>query len=88
MEYTVTDRFLRYVRIDTQADPESATVPSSIKQKNLSILLAKELTKLGIDNELTEEGNGGVGNEVQGEGLNLGVENGFSVKYTKYIYYF
>lgn len=48
MQYTVKDRFLKYVQIDTQADPMSNTFPSSEKQKNLTALLCDELTELGI----------------------------------------
>jgi len=47
--YTVTDRFLRYVKIDTEADPNSDTFPSSMKQKDLGNLLVKELTEIGIE---------------------------------------
>ena len=55
--HTVTDRFLRYVQIDTQADPESDTTPSSEKQKNLSRLLVAELLEMGIsDAEMDEFG--------------------------------
>jgi len=54
--YTVKDRFLRYVQIDTQADPYSDTVPSTEKQKDLSKLLSKELTEMGIKHELSPEG--------------------------------
>lgn len=46
--YTVLDRFLRYVKIDTQSDPTSATVPSTAKQKNLGQLLVTELKEIGI----------------------------------------
>jgi tripeptide aminopeptidase len=46
--HTVLDRFLRYVRIDTQSDPESPTTPSTEKQKDLGRLLAQELRDLGI----------------------------------------
>ncbi|HEX5027050.1 MAG TPA: peptidase T [Agriterribacter sp.] len=46
--YTVTERFLRYVQIDTQSDPHSASFPSTEKQKNLSVLLVKELKEMGI----------------------------------------
>lgn len=45
---TVLDRFLRYVRIDTQSDPQSETFPSTEKQKNLGRLLAEELKALGL----------------------------------------
>lgn len=54
--YTVTERFLRYVQIDTQADPASETIPSTAKQINLSNLLSKELDVMGISNEVTKEG--------------------------------
>lgn len=56
MKYTAKDRFLRYVQIDTQANPYSETVPSTAKQIDLSRLLSKELTEMGIENELTEHG--------------------------------
>ncbi|MCP9755734.1 peptidase T [Lacihabitans sp. CCS-44] len=44
------DRFLRYVKIDTQSDPESHSSPSTEKQKNLGKLLVEELISLGINN--------------------------------------
>jgi tripeptide aminopeptidase len=44
----VTERFLRYVVIDTQSDPASPTCPSTEKQKNLGALLANELQAMGI----------------------------------------
>lgn len=47
-KHTVLDRFLRYVRIDTQSDPASPTCPSTAKQKDLGRLLAQELRDLGI----------------------------------------
>ena len=56
-QHTVTERFLRYVQIDTQADPMSETTPSSEKQKNLSRLLVEELQAMGIsDVEMDEFG--------------------------------
>jgi tripeptide aminopeptidase len=39
---------MRYVQIDTQADPASQTIPSSLKQLNLSRLLVEELKDLGV----------------------------------------
>lgn len=36
---TVKKRFLKYVQIDTTADPNSTTFPSSMKQKDLSKIL-------------------------------------------------
>jgi tripeptide aminopeptidase len=54
---TATERFLRYVQIDTQSDPESETFPSTEKQKNLSHLLVQELLEMGInDAEMDEFG--------------------------------
>jgi tripeptide aminopeptidase len=51
------ERFLRYVRIDTQADPFSPTVPSSAKQLVLSRLLVDELKEIGLaDAELDDHG--------------------------------
>ena len=47
--YSVEERFVRYVQIDTTADPNSASFPSSEKQKDLSHLLVKELKALGIE---------------------------------------
>ncbi|WP_342646745.1 peptidase T [Mucilaginibacter sp. CSA2-8R] len=55
--FTVTERFLRYVTIDTQSDPESPTCPSTEKQKNLGRILVQELLDLGIaDAHLDEHG--------------------------------
>jgi tripeptide aminopeptidase len=55
--YSVTERFLRYVVIDTQSDPASATCPSTEKQKHLGVLLARELQAMGIrDAHLDEHG--------------------------------
>jgi tripeptide aminopeptidase len=44
----VTERFLRYVVIDTQSDPTSPTCPSTEKQKNLGRVLAAELQAMGL----------------------------------------
>jgi tripeptide aminopeptidase len=46
--HTVTERFLRYVTIDTQSDPASPTCPSTEKQKDLGRLLASELKAMGL----------------------------------------
>jgi tripeptide aminopeptidase len=48
IHYTVTERFLRYVKIDTQSNPDSDTCPSTEKQKDLGQLLVKELLEMGI----------------------------------------
>lgn len=56
-QHTVLDRFLRYVKIDTQSDPASKTIPSTERQKNLGRLLEEELKAIGIaDAELDEHG--------------------------------
>lgn len=55
--HSAVDRFLRYVQIDTQSDPQSSTNPSTEKQKDLSRLLVQELTEIGAtDVELDEWG--------------------------------
>jgi tripeptide aminopeptidase len=55
--HTVLDRFLRYVRIDTQSDASSLTCPSTEKQKDLGRLLAQELRDLGLkDAHMDEHG--------------------------------
>jgi tripeptide aminopeptidase len=55
--HTVTERFLRYVVIDTQSNPASSTCPSTEKQKDLGRLLASELQAMGLsDAHLDEHG--------------------------------
>ena len=51
----ITDRFMRYVQIDTQSDPRSKTFPSTEKQKNLARLLAQELQQMGIEDAAMDE---------------------------------
>ncbi len=46
--YTVAERFLRYVQIDTQSDPHATGFPSSLKQLELSRLLVNELLDMGV----------------------------------------
>jgi len=53
--YTVSERFLRYVKIDTQSAPESTTTPSTEKQKNLGKLLAEELKQIGLTDAHMDE---------------------------------
>lgn len=51
------ERFLRYVRIDTQSDPHATTCPSTEKQWNLIRLLGSELKAMGLkDVVITEFG--------------------------------
>lgn len=42
------DRFLRYVKIDTQSDPSSDTTPSTEKQLDLAYKLVEELKEIGM----------------------------------------
>lgn len=46
--HTVTERFLRYVTIDTQSDPNSPASPSTEKQKDLGRVLVTELRAMGV----------------------------------------
>ena len=57
IQHTVSERFLKYVQIDTQSDPTSTTQPSTEKQKDLGKLLVQELIEMGItDAHLDEYG--------------------------------
>jgi tripeptide aminopeptidase len=49
-KHTVEERFIRYAKIDTTADPTSSTFPSSDIQKDLGRLLVSELNELGAIN--------------------------------------
>jgi tripeptide aminopeptidase len=55
LEADVLERFLRYVRMDTQSDPESRTYPSTAKQRDLGELLARELEELALDDVSIDE---------------------------------
>jgi tripeptide aminopeptidase len=51
------ERFMRYVRIDTQSDEDSSSYPSTAKQLDLLQLLVDELTEIGLaDVSLDEHG--------------------------------
>lgn len=57
IKHTVVERFLKYVTIDTQSDPDSGTYPSTEKQKDLGKILVEELKEMGIkDAELDDYG--------------------------------
>ena len=49
------DRFLRYVKIDTQSAEDAEGQPSTAKQRNLAALLAEELRELGAEVDYDEE---------------------------------
>jgi tripeptide aminopeptidase len=56
-QFTASERFLRYVQIDTQSDPQSNSYPTTEKQKDLGKILAEELKQMGIaDAHLDEWG--------------------------------
>jgi len=48
MKEKVLERFLRYIKIDTQSDENSETTPSTEKQFNLAKVLKQELESLGL----------------------------------------
>lgn len=54
-QFTVTERFINYVKIDTEADPKSTSFPSSMKQKDLANLLVKELHLMGVEDAEMDE---------------------------------
>ena len=52
---SVLNRFLSYVQIDTQSDPQSTSFPSTEKQRDLSNQLVIELQELGIEDAHLDE---------------------------------
>jgi tripeptide aminopeptidase len=54
-DHTVTARFLGYVTIDTQSDPDSLTTPSTEKQKNLGRVLVEDLREIGLTDAAMDE---------------------------------
>ena len=55
IQHTVLDRFLNYVKIDTQSDPTSTSFPSTEKQKNLARILVEELHEMGVADAAMDE---------------------------------
>lgn len=47
-QFTAAERFLRYVQVDTQSDPQSNSYPTTEKQKDLGKILAAELQTIGL----------------------------------------
>ena len=66
------ERFIRYAKIDTQADENTGTTPSTEKQKNLGRLLVKELLELGLSDAYMDE-YGIVYAHLDGEGDVIGL---------------
>ena len=52
---TVSERFLRYIAIDTRSDDDSTTHPSSQNQFDLARTLKDELIALGAENVCLSE---------------------------------
>ena len=52
----IEEKFIRYVKIDTEADENSTSYPSSLKQLDLAKVLFNELKDLGVEVELDEWG--------------------------------
>ena len=55
MASKVIERFLNYIKVDTTADENSTTFPSTLKQKNLGRILAQELSDLGVSDVFFDE---------------------------------
>ena len=53
--FTAADRFMRYVQVDTQSDPQSSSYPTTEKQKNLSKILVAELKEIGVTDAHMDE---------------------------------
>lgn len=51
----VSERFLKYVSFDTESSPESTTVPTTEKQKNLAKYLVEEMKTIGIKDAHMDE---------------------------------
>jgi tripeptide aminopeptidase len=54
-KFTCVERFLKYVKYDTQSDEESESFPSSEKQKILSQDLANGLKEMGLEDAHMDE---------------------------------
>lgn len=66
------ERFIRYVKIDTQASDQTGTTPSTEKQKDLGVLLVKELLDLGLEDAHMDE-YGVVYAHLEGKGTRIGL---------------
>ena len=57
MRESLLDRFLKYVKVNTQAIPEATKIPSSAGQLELAKIVAEDLTAAGVvDIRVTEQG--------------------------------
>lgn len=56
MEFNnIVDRFVRYVKIDTESDPNNPAFPSTEKQWNLAKVLVEELEQIGMQDVTLDE---------------------------------
>ena len=53
--YSVAEKFMRYVQIDTQSDPNASCFPSTEKQKDLAKILTAELKQMGLTDVENDE---------------------------------
>lgn len=56
MKEQIIERLSRYVKINTQSDPNSETTPSTERQWDLLHLLESELKAMGLDTDLDRHG--------------------------------
>lgn len=56
MKEQIIDRLSRYVKIDTQSNPDSETTPSTDKQWDLLRLLEQELKEFGLSTDMDDNG--------------------------------
>ena len=56
---TLLERFLMYVKMDSQSDPDSQTIPSTSKQLHVIALLEEQLRQLGVP-RIVNDGKGNV----------------------------
>jgi len=54
-KHKVEENFIKYAQIDTEADPNSESFPSSMKQKDLAKVLVEELKALKLENVEMDE---------------------------------
>lgn len=54
-KHKVEENFIKYAQIDTEADPNSESFPSTMKQKDLAKVLVEELTALNLKNVEMDE---------------------------------
>lgn len=70
------ERFLQYVKVHTASDPNSVTVPSSMRQKDLAVILVEEMRTLGIKDAFMDV-KGYVYGHIPAKGCDNGVRLGF-----------